>query len=171
MSPQPFFTPSDDGGLDLELFSKNEQHAEETLTPEKVRELAPRLSALADMESLLGSADDIAEEEPALDVNALIPPPPVRPPVPEPELLNLATNQDGLDLQGAINLSPFLRMAGIPLASNPKVLLVSNNLRFWTATADTFDPILHECVYSHAEVRKCHGWRPILGNEFGLYLK
>lgn len=72
----------------------------------------------------------------------------------------------GLSMLQALSLSPIHYMAARLIESNLNVALVTNGRRFWTANAQTLEP-LGMAFAGSPEVDQ-PTWRPIVGDENGL---
>lgn len=76
--------------------------------------------------------------------------------------------EDGLPLFTALQQSPYLHMAARPTELADYVV-VSNGLRFWTATRAGLEPAFIEgIVYNDETERIKLVWRPVQGSESGL---
>lgn len=126
---------------------------------------------------------DLHVNEPVIDVTASIGSAPgpttfevdVRPVTPEglslgklPDISQIAFVGKGLPLYTALEQSHFLHMAARP-TEKAGFVVVSNGLRFWTATLDGVVPALVEGVsYNQDTERTRMDWRPVVGSEAGL---
>lgn len=127
-----------------------------------------------------------AEDLGGLDLSvATLPPPPPAPltltsaleSLPAEKVLELAETvlptlqQDGLNLEAALRQSPYCYLAAHPAGEGMEgTVVVSNGQRFWTATEQGLNPNMHPYNYDIAYERTRSDWRPVLGNEGGLYI-
>lgn len=116
-----------------------------------------------------------AEDLGGLDLSvAALPPPPPAQPLPEP-ILDTPVQPapgplpTGHTLFNAIEQSGYTHLAAHP-SGIEGVVVVSNGLRFWTADARNLEPVVVEYFYDFSSERSREDWRPILGNENGLYI-
>lgn len=76
---------------------------------------------------------------------------------------------NGLTLDAALRQSPYSYLAAHPSGYEGTVI-VSNGQRFWSATEQGLNPNMHPYNYDMVVERERADWRPVLGNENGLYI-
>lgn len=86
-----------------------------------------------------------------------------------PELAASVQPANGLTLDEALRQSPYNYLAAHPSGLEGTVI-VTNGRRFWSATEIGLNPNMNPYNYDMAAERERTDWRPIHGNENGLYI-
>lgn len=136
--------PIDTGGLDLDKFAVV---PDGQLPPEQTVAIAPESRAHA-------AVEELESLPPSLPVGA--------------EIVSCNAPVHGFCLSDALSRSPYLRLAARP-TSNEQVVIASNGVRFWAAARQGLNPSLALTFDRDAEAARMD-WRPVLGNEKGLYI-